>query len=119
MFSSLCDFIFCQEILLWNNLVTDSNLQSVIVAFPGLTHLLFDFVAFPGLTHSLFDFVAFPGQTHYLGLVGRKPDFVAWEQQISRSACTSAQSDCRLCYSLSAKYIYTCFMKNFNNLASL
>ena len=42
------------------------------------------------------------------------------EQQRRRSACASAQTDQRLCYSLTGKYhISTCFKQNFNFLASL
>ena len=41
-------------------------------------------------------------------------DFI---QQRCRPACTSAQSDQRLCYSLIVKYyIYTCYEKKFNSL---
>ena len=39
----------------------------------------------------------------YMGLVVRKSDFVACKQQRSRPACADAQSDQRLCYSLSVK----------------
>ena len=42
-----------------------------------------------------------------MGLVVRKPDFVASEQQKHRQACTSTQSDHHLCYSLSGKYNYS------------
>ena len=42
-----------------------------------------------------------PGLQHHTGLDARSPDFVAYEQQTGRPACTSAQSDQRLCYSLS------------------
>ena len=42
------------------------------------------------------------------------------EQHRRRSACASAQSDQRLCNSLSGKYhMYTCYRRNFNSLASL
>ena len=44
-----------------------------------------------------------PGLQHYMGLDARYPDFVACEQQRRRPACASAQSDERLCYSLSEK----------------
>ena len=41
-------------------------------------------------------------------------------QQRCRPAHASVQTDQRLCYSLIGKYhIYTCFMRNFNILASL
>ena len=36
--------------------------------------------------------------------VERKPDVAACERQRRRLACTSAQSDQRLCYSLLGKY---------------
>ena len=36
--------------------------------------------------------------------VERKPDVTACERQRRRPACTSAQSDQRLCYSLLGKY---------------
>ena len=50
----------------------------------------------------------------------KKPYFVACEQQRRRPACTSAQSDQRLCYSLIGKYnILTCLMQTFNNLVCL
>ena len=42
-----------------------------------------------------------PGLQHHIGLDARSPDFVACEQQRRRPACASAQSDLRLCYSLS------------------
>ena len=42
------------------------------------------------------------------------------EQHRRRPACASAQTDQRLCYSLCGKYnIQTCYMRNFNILASL
>ena len=40
----------------------------------------------------------------HLGLDVRKPDFLACEQQRRILACVSAQSDQRLCYSLSGVY---------------
>ena len=53
-------------------------------------------------------------------LVGRNPDFVASEQQMRRPACASAQSDLRICYSLSGKYDYKCcYMQNINSPACL
>ena len=49
-----------------------------------------------------------------------KPDFVVCGQQRCWLACTSAQSDQHLCYSLHAMYhIWTCFLRNFNTLSSL
>ena len=58
--------------------------------------------------------------TKYVGIDARKPDFVAREQQMGRSACASAQSDQRLCYSLYGKHNSTTgSMSNFNILASL
>ena len=43
-----------------------------------------------------------------------------FEQQRCRPACTSAQSDYRLCYSLSEKYSSEpCYMKIINILANL
>ena len=40
----------------------------------------------------------------HLGLVPRKPDSVACQQQRCRPACTDAQSGLHLCYWLSGKY---------------
>ena len=55
-----------------------------------------------------------------MDLVARKPYFVPCEQQRRWPACTSAQSDQHLCYSLIGKYnILTCVMQIFNNLVSL
>ena len=52
--------------------------------------------------------------------VMRKPVYVICEQQRRRSVCTSAQSDQRLCCSLSGCYnTSTCYSQNFKNLASL
>ena len=46
-----------------------------------------------------------------LGLVTRKPDFVASEQQRCRLVYVAAQSDQLLCYWLSIKYYnLTCYM---------
>ena len=43
-----------------------------------------------------------------------------YERQKCRPACTSVQSDQRLCHSLIGKYnISTCYKRNFNFLASL
>ena len=36
----------------------------------------------------------------YIGLVARKPDFVACKEERHRPACTSTQADQGLCYSL-------------------
>ena len=55
----------------------------------------------------------------YFGINTRKHVFVAVEQQRRRSACTSVQSDQRLCYSLSGKDNWTCYMVNLNIIASL
>ena len=44
---------------------------------------------------------------------------VVCKQQRPRPACTSEQSDQRLCYSLIRKYIKTCYERNFNFLARL
>ena len=46
-----------------------------------------------------------------------KPVHAVCEQQRPRSACTSALSDQHLCCSL--PYIYSCYISNFNTLASL
>ena len=55
-----------------------------------------------------------------MGLNTRKPVFGVCEQQRCRPACTSAQSDQHLCYSLNGKYhIQTCYKQYFNFLASL
>ena len=55
-----------------------------------------------------------------MGLIARKPDFVACEQQRRRPACASAQSDQRLCFSLTEKYdSLTCHMQNLKILVSL
>ena len=43
------------------------------------------------------------GLQHLMGLDVRKPGSVACEQQRCRPACAFAQSDQRLCYSLSEK----------------
>ena len=49
----------------------------------------------------------------------RKPVSAIWEQQRSRSACASMQSDQRLCCSLLRQYnIHTCYIQNFKTLAS-
>ena len=56
----------------------------------------------------------------YIGLIPTKAVFGVCEQQRRRPACASAQTDQRLCYSLTEKYhILTCFKQNFNVLASL
>ena len=50
----------------------------------------------------------------------RKYDLVACEQQRRRSACAFAQSDQRLCYSLSGKNrSQTCSNQNFNGIVSV
>ena len=55
-----------------------------------------------------------------MGLVATKPDYVACEQQKCRPACASAQTDQRLCCSLSGKYNgKACYMQNINIPASL
>ena len=43
------------------------------------------------------------GNYNSMGVNMRKPDFVAWEQQRCRPACTSKQSDQCLFYSLSGR----------------
>ena len=45
---------------------------------------------------------------HHLGFVPRKSYFVACQKQRFRPACTSAQSDLNLYYSLSGKYLFLC-----------
>ena len=56
----------------------------------------------------------------YLSQVMRKPVYAICEQQRRISACASAQSDQRLCCSLSRRYnMYTCYSQNFKTLASL
>ena len=56
---------------------------------------------------------------YHLGLDARKPVLGVCEQQKHRPACTSVQSDQRLCYSLIGKYIYTGYDLNVDVLASL
>ena len=52
--------------------------------------------------------------TTCVGLGARKPVFGMCEQQRRRPACASAQSDQRLCYSLSGKYSsQPCCVQNF------
>ena len=52
--------------------------------------------------------------------VMRKPVFAICEQQKCRSACTSAQSDQRICYSLLRQYnICSFYMQNLKPLACL
>ena len=46
----------------------------------------------------------------------RNHEFVACEQQRRRPACASAQSDQRLCYSLSEKAIYLLILQYFCGL---
>ena len=55
-----------------------------------------------------------------MGLDICKPVFGACEQQRRRSACVSAQTDQRRCYSCIVKcHIKSCYLHNFNFLASL
>ena len=50
----------------------------------------------------------------------RKPVYAICEQQRHRSACKSAQSDLRLCYSLLRQYhTCICYIQSFKTLASL
>ena len=56
----------------------------------------------------------------YVGLVGRNMSWEVWEQQRGRPACTSAQSDQSLFYSLFGRdHIWACCKCKFNFLASL
>ena len=58
--------------------------------------------------------------TAHMGSNPRKPSSGVWEQHRGRPACTSVQSDQRLCFSLFGKYpMKTCYRCNFNFLASI
>ena len=50
---------------------------------------------------------------YYLGLNGRKPDFVVCEHQRRRLACAYAQSGQRLCYSLPGRLLAKLAMEKF------